>query len=322
MSTLSIVMPNYNHGHMVARAIEAVLEQSRLPDELVIMDDGSTDNSVEIISSYARQHSFIRFYPQQENRGCVHVLQDLMSLMQYDCFLPMGSDDFILPGMIEQAMGMLESHPQAGMCFGDFFTFDEAKDRLEQTRTGWSDTSVYWSGAEYAEGVKGDLVPGHVSVIRRNALEAAGGFRPELQWHCDWFALQVLAFRHGVCYVPEPFGVRRRHADSYSAVGRRDWSVQEGILRTILDLLRSEEYADVLPHFAYSCSMSFFNRDLPRLFMTDPALWDATNIMLCMPVLQHRVRECREHVGKVWDARFEGIELHMADFIMKQLSQD
>ena len=322
MSTLSAIMPNYNHGHLISRAIEAVLEQSRLPDELVIMDDGSTDNSVEIISSYASKHPFIRFYPQQENRGCVSVLQDLMALIRTDCFMPLASDDFILPDMIERAMGMLESHPQAGMCFGDFLTLDEARGRLERTRTGWSDTPAYWSGAEYAEGVKGDLVPSNVAVVRGDALAAAGGFRRELQWHCDWFALLVVAFRHGVCYVPEPFGVRRRHTDSYSAAGRRDWSVQEGILRTILDLLRSEEYADVLPHFAYSCSMSFFNRDLPRLLMADPALWDATNMMLCMPAIQDRVRECREHAGKVWDARFEGIDPQMADFIMKRLGRD
>ncbi|WP_419786432.1 hypothetical protein [Pseudodesulfovibrio sp.] len=105
------------------------------------------------------------------------------------------------------------------MCIGDYFTFDEPAQRLELARPGWSDEPVYWDGPAYAEGIKGDLVPGHIAIINKHMLAGVGGFRTDIQCHCDWFTLLALAFRHGICYVPEPFGARRRHGDSYSACG-------------------------------------------------------------------------------------------------------
>lgn len=318
---LTAIMANYNHGASIGRALDAVLEQSRLPDEIIVMDDGSTDDSVEVIESYARRHSIIKSVPQPENRGCVHVARDMIAMAQGEYFLPLASDDFIMPGMIEKGLEMLEEHPQAGMCFGDFFTYDEPSERLEITRTGWTEASAYWDGPSYAEGIKGDLVPGHVAIISRKALLDAGGFRADLKWHCDWFALLVVAFRHGVCYVPEPFGVRRRHGDSYSAAGRRDWDVQEAILRRILDLLVSDEYRDVLPQFIHSCSMLFFNREMHKVFMTDPTLWTPERIMLCMPTLKHRAEECRSHLQKVWDQRLDPVETPHLDLIMRRLGK-
>lgn len=318
---LSAVMPNYNQAPVLGNAIEAVMEQSRPPDELIIMDDGSTDGSVEILKKYEARHASIKVYPQPENRGCVHVARDMLKLMTGDYFMPLASDDFILPGSFEAGMAMIEEYPDTGMCFGDFFMYDEPTNRLERTVTGWTDSPAYYTGMEYAEGIKGDIPPGNVAIINRKALFEVGGWRDDLKWHCDWFALLVLAFRYGVCYIPEPFGVRRRHADSYSAEGRSNWSQQEPILRRVLELLNSEEYRDVLPHFTYSCSMSFFNRELPRLFMTDPSLWTTENIALCTPVLSFRVDECRQHLQAIWDQRFDNVETPHAELIEHRLRQ-
>ena len=53
--TLSVGMPNYNHGHLIGRALDAIVAQSRPPDELIIVDDASTDRSLEVIESYAKR---------------------------------------------------------------------------------------------------------------------------------------------------------------------------------------------------------------------------------------------------------------------------
>ena len=68
-TVLSVVTPNYNHGHLIGRAIEAVLSQSRCPDEYLILDDASTDNSLEIIEHYASRHPFIRVLRNKQNLG-------------------------------------------------------------------------------------------------------------------------------------------------------------------------------------------------------------------------------------------------------------
>jgi len=72
--TLTAGFPNYNHSHYLPQAIEAILSQSRPPDEFIIVDDASTDNSVEIIESYARQDSRLRLVRHEHNQGAVASL--------------------------------------------------------------------------------------------------------------------------------------------------------------------------------------------------------------------------------------------------------
>ena len=52
--SLSVVLPNYNHGHLVRRALAALVEQDRPPDEIIVVDDGSTDDSLAILRDFAR----------------------------------------------------------------------------------------------------------------------------------------------------------------------------------------------------------------------------------------------------------------------------
>ncbi len=91
-------------------------------------------------------------------------------------------------------------------------------------------------------------------VMRKDALLAAGGFRPELRWHCDWFCNWVVAFRHGVCHVPDPLAVMRVVSGSYST-GTRSWDDQRGVLDRMLTLLKDPAYRDVAPYFARSAVM-------------------------------------------------------------------
>src|SRR6516162_1160491 len=57
---LSVILPNYNHGTYIARALNSYLTQKTLPDEVIIVDDGSQDSSVEIIRDYSERHACIR----------------------------------------------------------------------------------------------------------------------------------------------------------------------------------------------------------------------------------------------------------------------
>jgi glycosyltransferase involved in cell wall biosynthesis len=72
--TLSVVLPNYNHGKLIARAITALLTQERPPDEIVIVDDGSTDDSLRVIAALAAGTKAIRVIANQTNEGATAAL--------------------------------------------------------------------------------------------------------------------------------------------------------------------------------------------------------------------------------------------------------
>jgi hypothetical protein len=90
----------------------------------------------------------------------------------------------------------------------------------------------------------------HAALFRRDALAAAGGWKPELRWCCDCFTTFVIAFRHGMCFVPEVLSTFYLHPNSYY---RSDPSRRQTVDQ-FLRLLESEDYADVSPAIAASGS--------------------------------------------------------------------
>ena len=116
--TLSIVVPNYNHGHYLPACLDSILSQSWQPDELMVIDDCSTDNSVEIIEGYQKRYPQIRLHRNERNRGCLWNLNWGMEQATGDFIYFPGADDVLLPGLFEKSMKILAEHPEAGACCG------------------------------------------------------------------------------------------------------------------------------------------------------------------------------------------------------------
>ncbi|MEE9605051.1 MAG: glycosyltransferase family 2 protein [Candidatus Scalindua sp.] len=70
-NTLSVVMPNYNYSQHVGETLEAILDQSFRPLEVIVVDDGSTDNSIEIIESISKRDPIVRLLKNEQNMGCL-----------------------------------------------------------------------------------------------------------------------------------------------------------------------------------------------------------------------------------------------------------
>jgi glycosyltransferase involved in cell wall biosynthesis len=98
--TISVVIPSYNHSAFIGQAIESVLDQTLLPQELVIIDDGSTDGSPDIIESYRKQveKQKIRLITQyRENRGAHQTLNESIERASSKWISILNSDDFYAP---------------------------------------------------------------------------------------------------------------------------------------------------------------------------------------------------------------------------------
>src|SRR3546814_9257192 len=108
-------MPSYNHARYVGAAIESVLAQTMADFELIIVDDGSSDNSRTIIAGYTDPR--ITFLPFEKNRGAYTVINDAMRLARGDYIAHLNSDDRFLPDKLERQVAFLETHPDIGICF-------------------------------------------------------------------------------------------------------------------------------------------------------------------------------------------------------------
>jgi len=124
-STLSVIMPNYNHGKYIGEALNAILSQSYRPVEVIVIDDASTDNSVEIIQQFARKNSLVRFERNEKNMGVVKTSLKLLNMARGDYIYDAAADDKVLPGLFEKSMNLLERHPNAGLCSALSIRIDE-----------------------------------------------------------------------------------------------------------------------------------------------------------------------------------------------------
>ena len=112
---LSVVLPNYNHAEYLPRALDALLSQGRPPDEIIVVDDCSTDGSRDIIARYAARHPSIRLLPNETNVGVIPTLSRGLGETRGQFVYFGAADDFVLPGFFEAAISTLQSYPQAGL---------------------------------------------------------------------------------------------------------------------------------------------------------------------------------------------------------------
>lgn len=106
---VSIIMPVYNAEKYLSEAIESILTQTYKKFEFIIIDDGSTDNSLEIIKSYALKDKRIKFFTR-ENKGLVNTLNELISLSNGKYIVRMDADDISLPKRVEMQVTFMEKY--------------------------------------------------------------------------------------------------------------------------------------------------------------------------------------------------------------------
>lgn len=119
----SILMANYNNAKFVADAIESVLRQTYKDWELIVIDDCSTDSSVEIIQSY--QDERINFYRNEKNIGKIGVLKKGVALASAEIVGILDSDDALAENALEEMIKAYREHPECGFIYSQFIFCDK-----------------------------------------------------------------------------------------------------------------------------------------------------------------------------------------------------
>src|SRR5205809_2814761 len=115
LPSLSVVVPNYNHSQFLPAALGAILEQSVPASEVIVIDDASTDNSLEILNGFARKHPNLKVHRNEKNQGVLFGMRRGIELARSDYVLFAAADDQVLPGFFEKSLRLLARHPEAGL---------------------------------------------------------------------------------------------------------------------------------------------------------------------------------------------------------------
>jgi len=135
---LAVVIPVYNHARYLGFALDSVLAQTRKPDRILVLDDGSSDDSVAVARSYEDRGVEV---DTQENAGAHYALNRLVAKAATDCgtIAILNSDDIYLPARLEACMVALDTDPAATMVVSPIVLIDDNGKPLpaEHPRAGW-----------------------------------------------------------------------------------------------------------------------------------------------------------------------------------------
>ncbi|HTB62733.1 MAG TPA: glycosyltransferase [Opitutales bacterium] len=222
--TLSVVVANYNHGTFLRRSLPALLTQTRLADEWIIIDDASTDDSREIIADFASGQPHITIVHHEQNRGVIFSINEGMRLARGDYVYFAAADDVALPTLFERLMDALVEYPGAGLALADFFLFSGERGPIRRQHVSLATSLAFLDGQDFAHLLLSGLpfhYPPCAAIVHRETLLALSGYDAKAGWLADWwFNLQV-GQRRGVCFVPEALAGFYCNVDSFSGAGTK-----------------------------------------------------------------------------------------------------
>ncbi len=249
--TLSVWMPNYNHSAYIGRAIEAIASQSVLPDELVIVDDASTDESKNIIEGYRHKYPWIRVIYNATNAGVLSIMQQAVTTCRSDYLFLTAADDYILSDFFAEAMRAAAEYPTAGIVFGQMRVEDESGKKLYVGKASNYTHSGFLSPIQYLERYMKKESPNHslsaATIYRTKALQEVDGFREELGPWTDTFTMQAISLRFGAYYIAQEVSVWVIHLQSVSQGVRKNPSYMFGVITRAVSMMRSDTFREYFP---------------------------------------------------------------------------
>jgi glycosyltransferase involved in cell wall biosynthesis len=211
--TVSVIIPTYNHAALLPHAVESVLAQTRRADEVIVVDDGSTDATDEMV---ARRYPAVRLLTQP-NRGLSAARNRGLQAARGDLVVFLDADDWLTPDALAAKSAVLEREAALGWVYSDLFLTDEAGSVTRRVSEAWRYRGRRLEGWIFEELLLGNFFPVHAVMARRHAVLEAGGFDETLPNHEDYDLWLRLSRRAPVAYVDRALGYYRLRAARMSA---------------------------------------------------------------------------------------------------------
>jgi glycosyltransferase involved in cell wall biosynthesis len=219
VAKVSVIIPTYNYGKYLGEAIQSVLGQTFADFELIVVDDGSTDNTREVVDSFSDPR--IK-YIYQENRGLSAAENTGIKASCGEYISILGADDMWPPENLALKVKLLDAHPDIGLVCSDAYVFDN--------HTGatigrfWRDKPFHdWVDPQRAAKqplkemlIRGCFVAPQTVLVRRQAFTDVGYFDESLLTHDDWDMFVRIIQRYSIEIMDVPLARLRRHGDNMS----------------------------------------------------------------------------------------------------------
>lgn len=207
---VSVIIPSYNAGKFIAAAVDSVLGQTYKNYEIVVVDDGSTDNTKEVLKPYIDQGKIRYIYQENKkqaaarNNGIKHSRGELLAFLD--------ADDVWLPGKLELQVPLFRDE-EVGMVYGNGVIWENGSERPRSPTKGPQKGNIFYPLMVYGSHIWASTV-----ILRRECVDKVGLFNESKSYVGteDYDMWLRVAYHYKVDYVPEVVEKYRIHGDNVS----------------------------------------------------------------------------------------------------------
>jgi len=207
---IDVIIPTYNYGKYVADAVNSALSQTYGAAEVIVVDDGSTDDTESVVEKFGNKIRYIK----QQNAGVAAARNRGFKESTSDYIAFLDADDVWIPTKLEKQMELFKRDSRLGLVHCGMREFDS---ETGETILMHTDGKEGWVAKDLA--LNEDTVingPGGAILVKRSVIEDVGGFDERLRNGEDWeFCLRV-AQKYKIGFVPEPLVDYRNHGSNVS----------------------------------------------------------------------------------------------------------
>jgi glycosyltransferase involved in cell wall biosynthesis len=202
---LTVVIPHYNQRDFLPRAVASVLHGEPCELEIIIVDDGSTDNSEPVLAALEATSPLITVIRCETNQGVAAALNTGLAAARGRYVTFLGADDLVLPNLYAPLSRALDDHPTAALGCSQLAIFgSDGSIRGVRPITPPSFHTEYLDPQTTRDRIQktDHWISSTTAVFRTDLLRVAGGFDPTLGVFCDIIIARLLAFQYGFVYLP------------------------------------------------------------------------------------------------------------------------
>lgn len=291
--SISVIIPNYNHAPYLPECLDAILSQTRLPEEIIIVDDKSTDNSLQVIQDYQKKSSLIRLICNPRNIGVCEIFNTVASEAIGDFIALCGADDFLLPNFFEKTSAVIAKNPELGLVTADTHFFSDEKPYRFSLKRGIPNKNKVeiFSHQETIQLLSQKFFIASWSTLYQKNAYLRFRHDKKLASLSDFYLNCQIALHYPIAYIPEPLACARIQVKkgSYGDRIRKSLGVRKRVYRHLMDLVLKKEDLSFRRDFKKAdllCQTGFF---LLLTAALTPSYWIYLPSMI-VRVLRHKRR--------------------------------
>lgn len=214
---ISVVTPSYNQGGFIEETICSVLDQDYPNVEHIVIDGGSTDDTLEVLRRYADRITWL----SEPDDGQADAINKGLGLAHGEILAYLNSDDTYLPGAFKRVVETFASYPEVGLVYGDCYAIDQRGQQYGLIKGHPFDVQRMI--------MRGEFVPQQAAFWSRRAMETVGVFDATLHFCMDHDFFIRIGRQFPAVYLAQPLANFRFHADS-KTVSREEKHWRESML--------------------------------------------------------------------------------------------